>query len=65
MASVLASRGHEAAGIVVSKFAYQGREPADRLPVLFSLSRLRGRAGVGAVFPHPALRADLPRKRER
>jgi hypothetical protein len=39
-----------------------------------SLSRLRGRAGVGVSprrdcprgeSPHPALRADLPRKRER
>jgi hypothetical protein len=43
MASVLASRGHEAAGSVVSKFACQGREPAHRLPVLFSLLRKRER----------------------
>src|SRR3954454_11351111 len=42
--------------------------------MLHSLSRLRGRAGVGCrrnqrtpsgESPHPALRADLPRKRER
>jgi hypothetical protein len=32
---------------VVSKSRVTGREPAHRLPIFFSLSRLRGRAGVG------------------
>ena len=44
--------------------------------MLFPLSRSRGRVEVGVLqqyaniefadtFPHPALRADLPRKREK